>query len=158
MWLIEPSTNLNQEEALRSDSIARGALAVQPFTEENQFGVGCVRCHGNELKGGVINTVDANGDPTLAYPPNLTTICDHTQHPAIYSTDDIFQVISEGRGAMPSWSIRYAGALTDQQINDLVLYLVDLSSQNVDFENNVCLNQEASDAALEGAGDAPRAP
>jgi mono/diheme cytochrome c family protein len=158
MWLIEPSTNLNQEEALRSDSIARGALAVQPFTEENQFGVGCVRCHGNELKGGVTNTVDANGDPALAYPPNLTTICDHTQHPAIYSTDDIFQVISEGRGAMPSWSIRYAGALTDQQINDLVLYLVDLSSQNVDFENNVCLNQEASDAALEGAGDAPRAP
>ena len=30
MWLIEPSTNLKQEEALRTDSIARGALAVQP--------------------------------------------------------------------------------------------------------------------------------
>jgi hypothetical protein len=49
---------------------------------------------------------------------------------------------------MPSWSIRFAGALDDQQINDLVLYLVQLSEQNVPFEDNVCLNKEASDAAL----------
>jgi hypothetical protein len=57
-------------------------------------------------------------------------------------------VISEGRNAMPSWSIRYAGALDDQQINDLVLYLVQLSSQNVPFDKNVCLNKAASDKAL----------
>jgi hypothetical protein len=154
MWLIEPSTNLNQEEALRNDSIARGELGVQPFSEENQFGVGCVRCHGNALTGGVINTVDDKGNPVLAYPPNLTTVCGgpSTGHPAIYSIDDIFQVISEGRNAMPSWSIRYAGALTDQQINDLVLYLVNLSSQNVPFENNVCINPDASAKALEAPG------
>jgi len=160
MWLIEPSTNLKQEDALRTDSIARGALAVQPFSEENQFGVGCVRCHGNTLTGGVINTVDANGNPTLAYPPNLTTVCGgaNTGHPAIYSIDDIFQVISEGRGAMPSWSIRFAGALTDQQINDLVLYLVDLSSKNVPFDQNVCLNPDASKAALASPGPDPRDP
>jgi len=77
--------------------------------------------------------VDANGNPTLAYPPNLTTICGgpNTGHAAIFSVDDIYQVIQEGRNAMPSWSIRYAGALDDQQINDLVLYLVEMSSQNV---------------------------
>jgi len=150
MWLIEPSTNLKQEDALRTDSIARGGLAVEPYSEENGLGVGCVRCHGSELTGGVINTVDAAGKPTLAYPPNLTTICGgpNTGHQAIFTIDDIFQVISEGRGAMPSWSIRFAGALTDQQINDLVLYLVDMSSKNVPFEQNVCLNKEASDAAL----------
>jgi mono/diheme cytochrome c family protein len=165
MWLLEPGTNLNQEEALKTDAIARGAQAVQPFSEENQFGVGCVRCHGNELTGGVINTIDADGNPTLAYPPNLTTVCGgpNTGHSAIFTVDDIFQVISEGRGAMPSWSIRYAGALTDQQINDLVLYLVDLSSQNVPFENNVCLNKDASDAALKanveaGSPQDPRDP
>jgi mono/diheme cytochrome c family protein len=158
MWLIEPSTNLKQEEALRTDSIARGALAVQPYSEENGLGVGCVRCHGNTLTGGVINTVDANGDPALAYPPNLTTICNHSEHAAIYTIDDIFQVISEGRGAMPSWSIRFAGALTDQQINDLVLYLVSVSEQNVPFDQNVCINKEASDAALAEPGANPRAP
>jgi mono/diheme cytochrome c family protein len=152
MWLIEPSTNLKQEDALRTDSIARGALAVQPFSEENQFGVGCVRCHGNTLQGGVINTVDENGDPILAYPKDLTNVCNHTLHPNIYTIDDIFQVISEGRGAMPSWSIRFAGALTDQQINDLVLYLVSLSDQNVPFDQNVCTNPDAAKKALETPG------
>jgi len=98
----------------------------------------------------VINALDASGNPILAYPPNLTTVCGGPfyGHNAIFSIDDILQVISEGRNAMPSWSIRYAGALDDQQINDLVLYLVQLSSQNVSFDKNVCLNKAASDKAL----------
>jgi mono/diheme cytochrome c family protein len=160
MWLLEPGTNLKQEDALRTDSIARGERAVHPFTEENQLGVGCVRCHGNELQGGVINALDENGNPTLAFPPNLTTICGgpNTGHPAIYSTADITQVISEGRNAMPSWSIRYAGALDDQQIQDIVLYLVTMSSQNVPFEQNVCLNPDASKKALENVTSDPRDP
>jgi mono/diheme cytochrome c family protein len=155
-WLLEPGRNLSQEEALRTESIERGERAVHPFTEENQLGVGCTRCHGNELKGGVINALDADGNPTYAYPPDLTTICGgpNTGHPGIFTVDDIYQVINEGRNAMPSWSIRYSGALTDQQINDLVLYLVEMSSQNVPFEDNVCLNKEASDAALKANADA----
>ncbi len=150
MWLIEPNTNLKQENQLVTEAIARGQLATQPFSEENGLGVGCVRCHGNELQGGVINALDAKGNPILAYPPNLTTVCGGPfyNHPNIFSIDDIFQVIQEGRGAMPSWSIRYSGALDDQQINDLVLYLVQLSSQNVSFDKNVCLNKAASDKAL----------
>jgi hypothetical protein len=69
-------------------------------------------------------------------------------------------VISEGRNAMPSWSIRFAGALTDQQINDLVLYLVDLSSKNpaVPFDENVCINADASQKALDHATTDPRDP
>ena len=43
---------------------------------------------------------------------------------------------------MPSWSIRFEGALDDQQINDIVVYLVDLSSKNVPFKDNVCINPE----------------
>jgi mono/diheme cytochrome c family protein len=159
MWLLEPSRNLEQEEALRTDSVVRGEKAVQLFSEENQLGVGCVRCHGNELKGGIINTLDAEGNPTYAYPPNLTTICaGPPDHPAIYSTADIYQVIAEGRNAMPSWSIRYAGALDDQQIQDIVLYLVEMSSKNVPFEDNVCLNPDASAKALETPGPNPRDP
>ncbi|MEX0650789.1 MAG: cytochrome c, partial [Actinomycetota bacterium] len=74
------------------------------------------------------------------------------------SQDDIYQVIEEGRGAMPSWSIRYQGALNDQQVNDLVVYLVQMSSENVPFEDNVCLNEEASTRALDEATVNPRDP
>jgi hypothetical protein len=146
-WLLEPGTNEAQEQELLDLAHERGALAVEPFSEENQLGVGCVRCHGPELRGGIIQA--GNG---FAQPPNLTDICEgnlNGAHPAIATVDDIYQVIEEGRNAMPSWSIRYAGALTDQQINDIVVYLIDMSSENVPFENNICLNPDAETRALE---------
>lgn len=149
VWLLEPDRNFNQEEDLLSIAADRGARAVMPFSEENQFGVGCTQCHGPELKGGVIQ---AGG--SYAYPPDLTNICEgnlNGAHPAIATVDDIYQVLYEGRNAMPSWSIRYRGALTDQQINDLVVYLIEMSSENVAFEDNICLNPEAEARALEKA-------
>jgi mono/diheme cytochrome c family protein len=154
-WIFEPSTNLNQEHELKELALDRGERAVLPFSEENQLGVGCVRCHGPDLTGGIIQT-----GATFAFPPDLTTVCGgaSTGHPAIYSIEDIYQVVSEGRGAMPSWSIRFEGALDDQQINDIVVYLVDLSSKNVAPEDNVCLNEEASARALENPGTNPRDP
>jgi Cytochrome C oxidase, cbb3-type, subunit III len=156
-WLREPSENLRQEEELLTLAFDRGELGVQNFSEENQLGVGCVRCHGPELRGGVIQS-----GASLAYPPDLTNICagpfGDPPHNAIFSQEDIYQVIEEGRGAMPSWSIRFQGALNDQQVNDLVVYLVETSSENVPFDDNVCLNPEASARALEETELNPRDP
>jgi mono/diheme cytochrome c family protein len=149
-WLLEPSTNLKQEEDLKTQAIERGQAATQFNSEANQLGVGCVRCHGPELRGGVIPFGD-----TYAYPPDLTTICAgvfaNPAHSQIASIDDIYQVIQQGRIGMPSWSIRYKGALDDQQINDLVNYLVSMSSENVPFENNICQNPDAVTRATEQA-------
>ncbi len=153
VWVREPSQNLAQEEALKTAAIARGHAATLLFSEENQLGVGCVRCHGPELRGGVIQSGTG-----YAYPPNLTTVCAgpfaDPPHSAIFSTADIQQVIEEGRNAMPSWSIRYQGALDDQQVNDLVNYLVWMSSKNVPYKDNVCLNPDASKRALQQNIDA----
>jgi hypothetical protein len=149
-WLFEPSTNFNQEQTLLEESIERGSRAVLPFSEENQLGVGCVRCHGPELRGGI---VPFEGGFTNA--PNLTDICAGNlgSHAAITSADEIRQVIMEGRPGtpMPSWSIRFEGALNDQQINDLVNYLIEQSRENVSPENNVCTNEKAQTRALEAA-------
>jgi hypothetical protein len=135
-WLVEPSRNFSQDEELRSLAEQRGEEAVYPYSEENQLGVGCT------------------GQPGYAYPKNLTTICagildPQGNHPTIVSVEDIYQVIDEGRGAMPSWSIRFSGALTDQQINDIVTYLITLSSQTVAYENNICINPDAQAKALD---------
>lgn len=154
VWLREPSVNLKQEQELKEQAIARGHAAVLLNSEDNLLGVGCVRCHGPELRGGVIQSGDG-----YAYPPNLTTICAglfaNPPHSQIASIDDIYQVIQQGRNAMPSWSIRYQGALDDQQINDLVNYLVSMSSENVPFEDNICTNPDAvkrAQAAAAAAG------
>lgn len=149
-WLREPSENLGQEQDLQTEAIARGERAVELFSEENQTGVGCVRCHGAELRGSVIQAgVDANGDLAYVATPNLSTVCGglSTNHPLIKSLDDIYTTIEQGRGVMPSWSIKYKGALDDQQINEIVQYLVFISSKNVPYAQNVCLNQDAADAA-----------
>ena len=152
VWLSEPSDNLQQEKDLKTTAIEQGARTVQLFTEDNQAGVGCVRCHGPELRGGIIlNGSLPDGSPNYAYPPNLTTVCGgpNTGHALIKSLDDIYTTIEEGRidAGMPSWSIKFAGALDDQQIDFIVQYLVYVSSKNVPYAQNVCLNKDAADAA-----------
>jgi mono/diheme cytochrome c family protein len=156
-WLFEPSRNLSQEQRLLEDSIARGKNAVQAFTEENQGGVGCTRCHGTDLKGALIpNTATGGVIPT----PDLTTICGGpwTGHPAIHSLEDIYTTIEWGRGLMPAWSIETGGALTDQQINDIVNYIVSIQDEaQVPFEKNVCINPDAVKAADEEFPNKPPA-
>jgi Cytochrome c len=160
VWLLEPSNNLDQEEALLTDSIRRGSHEVELFTEENQAGVGCVQCHGSELQGSrILNTETQTVIPT----PNLRTVCGgpYTGHPLIYGMRDIVTTIEQGRGQMPSWSIRYEGALGDQQINDLLNYIVSIQDEEqVPFERNLCTNPEAVEAAIEEflEGDLTRKP
>lgn len=148
-WLLEPGTNLAQERDLKVDAIHRGSLAVELFTEENQGGAGCVQCHGPTLEGGRI--LNPNTE-TPIITPNLTTVCGGPfhGHPLIYSLKDIYTTIEQGRGIMPSWSIRFEGALNDQQINDIVTYLVSIQNEDeVPFGENVCLNPEAQTKAVE---------
>jgi cytochrome c553 len=147
-WLFEPDRNLSQEQALLTNSIERGAADVQLFTEENQGGIGCVRCHGPELHGSQIIDTTTGG---VIQTPNLTTVCGGpwTGHILIYSLNDIYATIEQGRGIMPSWSIRYAGALDDQQINDIVNYIVSIQdTTQVTKAHNVCVNPDATKAAV----------
>ncbi|MFL5737433.1 MAG: c-type cytochrome [Actinomycetota bacterium] len=152
MWLREPATNLTQERALKTDSIERGSKAVQLFSEENSGGIGCVRCHGIQLTGGQ-NLYNGS----VVQVPNLTTVCGgaSTGHPLIKSVDDIYTTIEQGRNDMPSWSIRFAGALDDQQVQDIVLYLI--SIQKVPYKDNVCINPAAAAAAATPSAAAPSA-
>jgi mono/diheme cytochrome c family protein len=155
VWLQEPSVNLDQERSLLTESIERGQRAVQPFSEENQLGVGCVRCHGPELRGGTVipnGTDPETGQPRFAYPLNLTTVCSRL------TPDEIRTVIEQGRIAqgMPSWSVRFAGALDDQQIIDIVNYIISINEKTVPFAQNKCTNPELATTATPAA--APSTP
>jgi mono/diheme cytochrome c family protein len=157
VWLFEPNVNLGQEEAVTEHAIERGRHAVELFTEENQAGVGCVQCHGDDLTGGVILDTTTN---TPIQVPNLTTVCGgpFTSHPAIHGLDDVYTTIEQGRNLMPSWSVRYEGALNDQQINDIVTYILSIQDEEaVPFEQNVCTNPEARAQADEEFPDKPPA-
>jgi mono/diheme cytochrome c family protein len=156
-WLFEPDVNLTQERQLKADAIHRGSLIVELFSEENQFGFGCVQCHGPELEGSVILNSDT-GQPIPT--PNLRTVCGgpFANHPAIHGVIDIYNTIAQGRNQMPSWSVRYEGALNEQQINDVITYLISIQDEAVVTpENNVCTNPEAEARADEEFPDKPPA-
>ncbi len=146
VWLKEPGLNRDQAEAQTEQAIERGAQAVQLFTEENQLGVGCVRCHGeNPILGGGVNIY--NGLRVTV--PNLRTVCagpNIPEHSAIRNLDDLRQTIMRGRDGtdMPSWSVRFKGALDDQQIQDIVEYIISIQDPKlVPPELNVCTNTKA---------------
>ena len=140
-WLSQPSVNEAAAARLTTDSIARGHMITLPNDEAvNQGGVGCVNCHGPDLHGG---TTLFNGKP---YPvPPLYNVCDYTVHGAIKSVDDLRTVIEQGRTGtpMPSWSVKYKGAMDDQQISDVINYLISINEKTVPFANNVCINPKA---------------
>jgi mono/diheme cytochrome c family protein len=146
VWLKEPANNKSQENALLEQSIERGAQSVQLFSEDNQLGVGCVRCHGSDpvLGGGVniYNGVRVNVPPlnTVCAGPNVPI------HSAIHNLDDVRQTIMRGRTGtdMPSWSVRFQGALDDQQIQDLLNYIISIQDKKqVPDKFNVCINPKA---------------
>ena len=142
VWLTEPTNNEHQESAITNESIARGAKMILPFSETNNFGVGCVRCHGPEVAGGH-NLFQGR----IITTPDLQTVCGgpNTGHALIHNVVDVRTTIMQGRTGtdMPSWSIRFAGGLDDQQIQDLVDYLVSINEKHVPFKENVCINPKA---------------
>ena len=151
VFLRENVTNKDDTKALLVASIERGKLTTEPGGEENQIGFNCERCHGPGLHGGQ-NVF--NGSVVVV--PNLQTVCGGAAfgHPLIKSLDDVINTISQGRTGtdMPSWSVRFAGAMDDQQINDLVNYI--LSIQKEPPSQNVCVNPAK---ATTGASPTPSA-
>lgn len=147
VFLTEPKTNADDTRTMVAQSILRGHLTTLVGNEENQLGFNCERCHGPGLHGGqnVFNQA-------VVVVPNLQTVCGGTAfgHPLIKSLDDVITTIAEGRDgtAMPSWSVRFKGAMDDQQIEDVVNYLLSIQSKlgKVPDDQNVCLHPQTTAA------------
>ena len=141
VWLNEPKQNETDQRNFNAASVAAGAASVQLNSQTNPTGIGCVRCHGSDLQGGY-NVFNGTVVPT----PDLQTVCGGPKygHAQIHSLSDVVNTIAEGRTGtdMPSWSVQFAGSLDDQQINDIVNYI--LSIQKVPFKDNVCINPQAA--------------
>jgi hypothetical protein len=147
VFLTEPATNKSDTELMLAQSVERGHLTTLPGNEENQLGFNCERCHGPGLHGG-LNVF--NGSVVIV--PNLQTVCGGAAfgHPLIKSLDDVVNTIAQGRDGtdMPSWSVRYKGAMDDQQIEDVVNYLLAIQGPigHVPDDQNVCLHPQTSPA------------
>jgi cytochrome c553 len=96
----------------------------------------CQRCHGPNAQGGTVKryvTPGVKGDkPHDVQAPNLHEI--YSRHPGEDVATVAWTAIQKGRppSPMPTWGVRYGGPMNDQQITDLVNYLLTIQSDDKD--------------------------
>ena len=147
LWLREPDQNVADAVELISRAERRGEEWFGLTSAENPTGFGCARCHGTQAQGGSIPfTNPSTGEFNPAYPvPPLNNVCGRLP---VDATDDnpvsIRDTIMQGREGtpMPSWSVRFAGPMNDQQITDLMAFIVSIQ-EGVPDDQNLCTNPAA---------------
>jgi mono/diheme cytochrome c family protein len=123
---------------VRQEQAADKFLAESRELGERTFEQFCARCHGKDAKGGVVkrykfpNQPDA--PPVDVQAPDLTEI--HSRHPGERVADVAKNTIEKGRPPtpMPAWGIRYNGPMNDQQIANLVNWLLTIQSDGKERE------------------------
>ncbi len=124
-WLNEPSRLTNATEAAAVQNYERG---------EALFVENCSLCHGQTGEGG---GAASTYDPADSWPaPNLTNIEKRYEGtpPATDIRDYIVTTIRRGRPGtpMPAWGAAYGGPMTDQQIEDIVDWILFRQVDEVD--------------------------
>ncbi|HET9005474.1 MAG TPA: cytochrome c [Actinomycetes bacterium] len=123
LYLREPARQKAAAEKELTESVRLGEATYEEF---------CMRCHGPGAEGGTVKRYVTPGvkgaKPTDVPAPDLREI--HSRHPDEDPGVVAWDTIQKGRppSPMPTWGIRYGGPMNDQQITDLVNYLLSIQS------------------------------
>ena len=121
----------------REESIIRGArIFAQAKPGAHGFQAGCARCHGTYAGGGIVPQFRASADsPAVDYPaPSLDEVFKRQIVDAKKTPRDayrfVYQTIAQGRPGtpMPTWGLGYGGPMNDQQIEDVVNFLISIQT------------------------------
>ena len=119
-----PAYWMNEPRRLTS---ATNAATVADFNRgEDLFVANCASCHGAKAEGGGTRSTY---DPADNWPaPNLTTIEKRYEGTPVANEirDYVVNTIRRGRPGtpMPAWGSNYGGPMTDQQIDDIVDWIM----------------------------------
>jgi mono/diheme cytochrome c family protein len=123
LYLYEPTRQAEAKDYFLAQSRDRGHATFEQF---------CARCHGTNAQGGEVKRFKRPDDPDAEpadYPvPDLTRI--YERHPNERVADVATTTINQGREGtpMPAWGVRYNGAMNDQQIADIVNWLLTIQA------------------------------
>jgi mono/diheme cytochrome c family protein len=139
-WLNEQNRQTGASRGFDNRSVHRGEEVYGPDTH---IGFNCAKCHGANGGGGVakylVADYDEKGNPIIDPKTNKPKVHNVVwSAPRInniglrYKPEQIRNVLVYGRGGaknnpMPAWGIKGGGPGDDQQIDDLVNYLLHLS-------------------------------
>ena len=125
LYLREPARQQAAARAQARESVELGHATFEQF---------CARCHGVNATGGVVKryvTPGVKNAKPQDYPaPNLHEIWQ--RHPGEDVATVAWDTIQKGRPPtpMPTWGVRYGGPMNDQQITNLVNFLLSIQSDN----------------------------
>src|SRR5918993_1852676 len=125
LYLREPVRQRAAADKELSESVRLGHATFEEF---------CARCHGDQAQGGTVKRYVTPGvkgaKPTDVAAPDLREI--HSRHPDDDAGAVAWTAIQKGRPPtpMPTWGVRYGGPMNDQQITDLVNYLLSIQSDD----------------------------
>jgi mono/diheme cytochrome c family protein len=125
LYLREPARQEAAAAKEQTESVRLGKATYEEF---------CSRCHGTEAQGGTVERYITPGvkgaKPTDVQAPDLREI--HSRHPDEEVGLVAWTAIQKGRPPtpMPTWGIRYGGPMNDQQITDIVNYLLSIQSDD----------------------------
>jgi mono/diheme cytochrome c family protein len=136
LYLREPVRQRAAADKELTESVRLGKATFEEF---------CARCHGPEAEGGTVKRYVTPGvkdaKPADVEAPDLREI--HSRHPDEDPGAVAWEAIQKGRppSPMPTWGLRYGGPMNDQQITDIVNYLLSIQS---DDEERPLLEFEAA--------------
>jgi mono/diheme cytochrome c family protein len=125
LYLREPVRQKAAAEKELTESVRLGKATFEEF---------CARCHGPEAEGGKVKRYVTPGvkdaKPTDVQAPNLHEI--YSRHPDEDVATVAWTAIQKGRPPtpMPTWGVRYGGPMNDQQITDLVNYILSIQGDD----------------------------
>jgi mono/diheme cytochrome c family protein len=125
LYLREPVRQRAAADKELTESVRLGHATFEEF---------CARCHGPNGEGGVVKRYVTpgveNAEPTDVAAPDLREI--HSRNPDGDVAAVAWEAIQKGRppSPMPTWGVRYGGPMNDQQITDLVNYLLSIQSDD----------------------------
>jgi mono/diheme cytochrome c family protein len=130
-WLGEPGRMDGAEAAFNDEFVHRGE-------EQYEDGSHCADCHGPEGSGGVASYTLFNDNEeyvaTVSWQaPALDTIA------LRFSDEEIFEIIEYGRPGTPmqGWGAGGQGPLTEQQIDNLIDYLMTLTPDDAEVREDI---------------------
>ena len=125
LYLREPTRMRSAAAKEQTESVRLGKATFEEF---------CSRCHGDQAQGGTVKRFVApgtkNAEPRDVPAPDLREI--HSRHPDEDVAKVAWDTIQQGRPGtpMPTWGVRYGGPMNDQQITDLVNYLLSIQGDD----------------------------
>jgi mono/diheme cytochrome c family protein len=119
LYIREPVRQREATQKFSKESVELGRQTFETF---------CARCHGIDATGGTVKRFTPPGSKTPVdfQAPNLHEI--YKDDPNV--ADLAWKTIQQGRPGtpMPTWGVRYGGAMNDQQVTNLVNYLLSIQS------------------------------